>query len=245
MKYLRKDKQRLFPGTGSRTLPEPTGGPIMTRIQMLVVAFAVVLLLPTNAPSAPVDDGRSWEFSVSLDGSKIGYHRFELWQRGDMQEIRSEASFDVRFLFVTAFRYRHNNLELWSDDGCLNRIESNTRQNGDRLSVQGARVGDAFRLETDDRTDTLRDCVMTFAYWNPDFLEQSKLLNPQSGEYLPVDVEPLGVQPVTVRGEQVDALAYKLKASEVELTVWYSNDDEWLGLESVARGGRILRYELT
>ena len=170
----------------------------MTKGQKLVVVFAVALLLPTHAPSAQVDDSRSWEFSVLLDGSKIGYHRFELSQRGDMQEVRSEASFDVRFLFVTAFRYRHSNRELWADDGCLSRIDSMTRQNGDRLSVQGARVGDAFQLETVDRTDTLRDCVMTFAYWNPEFLEQSKLLNPQSGEYLPVDVEPLGVQPVTV-----------------------------------------------
>jgi hypothetical protein len=217
----------------------------MTKVLKLVAVFALALLLPAHAPSAPVDDSRSWEFSVLLDGSKIGYHRFELLQRGDMQEVRSEASFDVRFLFVTAFRYRHSNRELWSDDGCLTRIESNTRQNGDRLSVQGARVGDAFRLETVERTDTLRDCVMTFAYWNPEFLEQSMLLNPQSGEYLRVNVEPLGKQPVTVRGEQVDAMAYKLKASKLELTVWYSDDDEWLGLESVARGGRIIRYELT
>ena len=216
----------------------------MTKVYKLVVVFAVVLLLPTNAPSAPVDDSRSWEFSVLLDGSEIGYHRYELLERGGMQEIRSEASFDVRFLFVTAFRYRHSNRELWADDGCLSRIESNTRQNSDRLSVQGARVGDVFQLETADRTDTLSECVMTFAYWNPDFLEQQMLLNPQSGEYLPVQVEPLGMQPVTVRGQQVDAHAYRLKAEKVELTVWYSNDDEWLGLESVARGGRIIRYEL-
>ena len=86
---------------------------------------------------------------------------------------------------------------------------------------------------------------MTFAYWNPNFLEQSRLLNPQSGEYMPVNVEPLGKQEVMVRGDTVVAQAYRLTARNTELTVWYSDDNEWLGLESVAKGGRIIRYELT
>jgi hypothetical protein len=29
------------------------------------------------------------------------------------------------------------------------------------------------------------------------------------------------------------------------LTLWYSPDDEWLALESVAEGGHIIRYELS
>ena len=57
--------------------------------------------------------------------------------------------------------------------------------------------------------------------------------------------EPLGKQAVTVRGETVLAPAYRVTARQTELTVWDSEDGEWLGLESVARGGRIIRYELT
>lgn len=210
-----------------------------TVLAVLVVASFVSL--PASSASA---DGRSWEFSVLLDGSKIGYHRFDLLRRGELFEVRSEARFDVRFLFFPAFRYRHDNRELWVD-GCLNEIDSRTRQNGKRQAVTGSLVDDVFRVDAGDGNDVLDECVMTFAYWNPEFLEQSRLLNPQTGEYLPVDVEMLGVQPIMVRGEKVNAAAYRLVASKVELTVWYSEDDEWLGLESVARGGRILRYELT
>jgi hypothetical protein len=48
-----------------------------------------------------------------------------------------------------------------------------------------------------------------------------------------------------VRGDKVVAAAYRVKARNTELTVWYSDENEWLGLESVAKGGRIVRYELT
>ena len=84
---------------------------------------------------------------------------------------------------------------------------------------------------------------MTFAYWNPDFLEQPRLLNPQTGEYVDVRVENLGEETLDFRGQSVAATRFNLKADEVDLTLWYSTDDEWLGLESVAKGGHIIRYE--
>lgn len=216
----------------------------MKRMMRTVGVIAVVLLSQTSAPSALANDSRSWEFSVLLDGSEIGRHRFELQQAGNEQEVFSEASFDVRFLFFTAFQYRHSNREVWSD-GCLRRIESRTRQNGDRQVVVGTLVDDTFVVERGEDRAELGDCVMTFAYWNPQFLRQSQLLNPQTGQYVPVRIEPLGKREIEIRGEAVDARAWRVKADEIDLTIWYSTNDEWLGLESVARGGRILRYVLS
>lgn len=211
---------------------------IMTLVLLLVSAVA------TGATSAGGGAERSWQFSVLLDGSPIGYHRFELLPRETGLEVRSEASFDVRFLFINAFRYRHSNRELW-DGECLRVIESSTRQNSEEFAVTGERVPDGLRIEANGRSDRLDGCVMTFAYWNPRFLEQSRLLDPQTGEYLPVDVQPLGREQLTVRGEAVMASAYQVKARNLDITVFYSENDEWLGLESVAKGGRIIRYVLT
>jgi len=86
---------------------------------------------------------------------------------------------------------------------------------------------------------------MTFAYWNPDFLDQPRLLNPQTGEYLDVLVEEVGVEMLEVRGQPVAATRFKLTANDVDLTIWYSPEFEWLALESVAKGGHIIRYELS
>ena len=109
----------------------------------------------------------------------------------------------------------------------------------------GTVVDDAFVVERDEGAAELGDCVMTFAYWNRAFLDQAQLLNPQTGQYVPVRVESLGAREIDIRGESIDATAYRVKAEQIELTVWYSANDEWLGLESVAKGGRILRYVLT
>jgi hypothetical protein len=209
--------------------------------------FAIFLLIGTaTTGTAASSDGtqRSWQFSVLLDGSPIGFHRFELESRESELEVRSEASFDVRFLFINAFRYRHSNRELWEGE-CLRVIESSTRQNGEEYAVSGERLAEGLKVEANGKSDRLDGCVMTFAYWNPRFLEQTRLLHPQTGEYMPVDVQPLGREELTVRGESVIASAYQVKARDVDITVYYSDDDEWLGLESVAKGGRIIRYVLT
>lgn len=207
---------------------------------LLLLALLVASDLMANAP----EDRHAWDFSVFLDDRKIGFHRFE--RRGDPErhEVSSEASFDVRFLFLNAFSYRHNNNEVW-DGGCLERIESSTQQNGDRQSVTGTRDENGFILDTGNTQRSLDECVMTFAYWNPDFLEQQRLLNPQTGEYLPIEVQALGLRSLTVRGKAVPATGYRVVAKGTELTVWYSENLEWLGLESKAKGGRVIRYELT
>lgn len=204
----------------------------------------LLCLLLTAGPSIAGGAQKTWDFEVLLDGSPIGYHRFQLSRDGDSRRLESEARFDVRFLFFTAFRYRHTNTEVW-DDGCLRSIESSTDSNGKDQIVVGARLEDGFVVQSENDRTAIDGCVMTFAYWNPDFLEQPRLLNPQTGEYLPVEVEPLGRRTLVVRGEEIDANAYRLRARQMELTVWYSDSDEWLGLESVAQGGRIIRYELT
>ena len=81
---------------------------------------------------------REWNFRVLLDDSEIGYHRFRLTDLGDRRQLMSEASFDVRFLFVTAYRYRHVNQEVWGGR-CLERIETATDSNGKEVSVKGVR----------------------------------------------------------------------------------------------------------
>lgn len=207
-------------------------------VRAVIVLLAVMLSNPADAAA------RSWDFSVLLDGSAIGYHRFELTEEGNQRRLTSEASFDVRFLFFNAFRYRHENTELWSD-GCLESIESRTRSNGKKVEIRGTREDDRFVVTDGTAENAVQECVMTFAYWNPDFLHQPRLLNPQTGEYLDVDVERVGEQSIVVRDKKVAASVYRVKAKKMQLTLWYSPDNEWLALESVARGGRIIRYELT
>ncbi len=60
-----------------------------------------------------------------------------------------------------------------------------------------------------------------------------------------MSVERVGEEILEVRGEAVEATRFRLRAYEVDLTLWYSSNDEWLKLESVAKTGHVIRYELT
>jgi hypothetical protein len=215
----------------------------MKRIISSLLILGLGLAFGTSPAIAAESDSRTLLFDVYLDGKKIGFHRFEIDNAGDGPSVLSEASFDVKFLFVTAFSYRHNTTERWAE-GCLEKIEARTDSNGNRLEVNGLRTQGGFLIDNGGQQTALPDCVMTFAYWNPVFLDQPRLLNPQTGEYVDVDVEELGTDTVEIAGRQVVARSVRITAPKVDIRLWYSESAEWLALESVAKGGRIIRYEL-
>ena len=185
-----------------------------------------------------------WDFTVYIDDKKIGKHWFEVSEIEGMKRVESVADFKYRILFIPAYRYEHTNSERWVDN-CLVRFEAKTNANGKRIRATGVRDGSRFKVAGVDGLVELPECVMSFAYWNRDFLQQERLLNPQSGEYLDVAVEELPRAALQVHGQTITANRYRLTGKELNLTVWYSDDDVWLALESVAEGGRVIRYELS
>jgi hypothetical protein len=210
-------------------------------------SFGLVMLCLFALTFATPGESREksrWDFTVYLDQKKIGNHSFEVTNVSGVTEVISEANFKYTILLIPAYRYEHTAAERWSNN-CLVGLDARTNANGDRIQVSGERTGGSFTVLTDEQPAYLPECVMSFAYWNPDFLDQPRLLNPQTGEYVSVSVEEAGTDVLQIRGEPVPARRYRLTAYEVDLTLWYSADNEWLGLESVAEGGRIIRYELS
>lgn len=213
------------------------------KLRSLLLPVCAALVLVGHAAAADAVERKRWQFAVSLDGKPIGSHSFEVQDHGAQQTVKSEARFDVKFLFVTAFRYRHENTEIWSE-GCLSRIDAMTDSNGRKLTVRGALEGDVFAVQSNDGREELPSCVQTFAYWNQQFLGSQKLLNSQTGIYEDVSMDLEGRDQVSVAGERVEALRYRLTAPVGDLTLWYSADDStWLGLEAPAKGGRKLLYQ--
>jgi hypothetical protein len=214
----------------------------------LCFTLCVTAFASTNSfTSTESANTREWAFRVYLDNAEIGSHKFTVTDAGSDREIRTEAEFNVKFLFFNAYQYRHWNTERW-DGRCLDAIESETNANGDRYTVSGAvrDLGFVVSATLDDAEDrsTLPECVATFAYWDRNFLRAPRLLNTQTGEYVEVEAELVGTDVVSVRGELVPSTRYRLTGTEIEIDLWYSQDGEWLALESVTDGGRRLRYEL-
>ena len=124
------------------------------------------------------------------------------------------AEFDITFLAISFYTYDHVNRETWVN-GCLDSIVSLTDDNGDEFRVEGRDRGASFELATQDGQVELDDgCVMTFAYWNRDFLAQPRLLNAQNGEYLKVEVADEGVDEIRLGERKVSSNRYRVRNRE-------------------------------
>lgn len=185
---------------------------------------------------------QTMRFKVYLDQSPIGEHSFELSVGGLEKRVVSRAQFDVKLLVFNAYRYRHESREQWRD-GCLERIQATTDDNGKDYRVQGRRIADVLSLQVNGKPDQLPACVSTFAYWEPDFLKRPRLLNPQTGELVDVRLEPQGLERKRFRGREVEARRYRLSADDLDISLWYTADGDWIGLESDTGRGKMLRYE--
>lgn len=217
-----------------------------SRNVLAALALAVLGAITPNgarAARADAEPTQQWRFRVLLDGREVGRHDFVLRTEGSRKVLRSEAALKVKLLFVTAYEYRHEAVEVW-DDRCLASIQSRTDDNGRTYEVRGASAGNQFLVESRGARRAGPSCVSSFAYWNPEFLERSSLLNSQTGELVAVEVQPLGGETFPVRGAATRAERYRLKAPGMAIDLWYAPGGSWLGLESQLEGGRRLRYEL-
>jgi hypothetical protein len=208
----------------------------------LVAVLAGVASSATVVPATAFATEREWHFRVWLDDQEVGWHHYLVRDRGDATEVESRAQFDVRFLFLNAYRYRHEARERWRG-ACLDELESRTVTNGRVEQVEALAADESLKVTRPSGEARLAGCVMTFAYWDPRILEADRLLNSQTGEWLPVQIEARGSERVTVAGRDVPAARHRLSAPDLQIDLWYA-DGHWVALEAPLPGGRTLRYEL-
>jgi len=198
------------------------------------------LLLSTTAHALA---NQEWNFRVYLDDREIGTHVFRVLESEGERRVESDARFTVKILFFDAYTYSHRAHERWRGE-CLVMLDATTDDNGERLRVHGARDRSGFNLEATRSQAELPACVMPFAYWNPAMLQQSRLLNVQTGDLLNVRVEALGEETIPVRGVPTLARRYALHTPKFRIDVWYVTNWQWVQLESTTESGKRLRYEI-
>lgn len=221
-------------------------------VLVAMVLLAMIARTPLASVQAPPDwpdpDAALGEhrFQVFLNDRPIGEHRFQVQRDQRGLRVFSEAEFKVKMLVVPVFSYQHTAEERWQD-GCLQRLDSTTYSNGEQFSVELERQDDDYRIQTLDGESTAEQgCLKTFAYWDAMFLDEQQLLNAQTGELLPVDVEPVTDAPPAwlqatgpVRGYRITTLD-----QQTNLDVYYTADTgRWIGLTSRLSPERIMRYQ--
>lgn len=171
-----------------------------------------------------------WVFDVILNQKIIGEHRFNY----ENDKTTSQANFDFNYLFMN-FKYLHKSIEIW-DKNCLNSIISETNDDGKFYKVEGIKGKNNFSVTSNENTSKLPLCVMTFMYGNPKILDQSRLMNSQTGELLDVDIKFIKKDNYPVRGKNILANLWQIQTqnSETDLLIylWYDEEMRWIGLKS-------------
>ena len=115
--------------------------------------------------------------------------------------------------------------------------------------MAGTKTAQQFDVTYNQKTQSLPACTMTFAYWNPKILKQSKLLNPQNAEYLDTTIQSIGNETIPVKGRPTEASHYKIMGAlagknKLNIDVWYNNKNEWVALKSTTPEGYEINYLL-
>ncbi len=216
---------------------------MMKGTSVCLTVIAIFIFSMGLAGSAQSSTLKAYNFRVFLDDDEIGFQSFVVSADETRTQIDVEARFDVTYLFITFYSYRHTNAEVWKGE-CLQEIHAQTNDNGEKFFVQGTRKDGHLQLQTHHGEEIIEGCVKTFAYWNPTWFQSNRLLNSQTGELQPVEIRTVGEETIAVRGAPTPTKHPRIISDKFTIDLWYTKNNEWVGLQSTTKEGKKLRYEL-
>jgi Family of unknown function (DUF6134) len=204
--------------------------------------IARIAIVAASIGNTAVPRSGPLDFEVKLDGRAIGVHRFERVENQQGLRVISDAKFEVRILGIRFYSYRHHAVEHW-ENGCLHSLEASTDDNGKKVQVVAGSAGGVLTV-SDPAGEAQHGCSFSYAYWDRRIVDQHRLLNPQTGHFDSVQIEPKGFETITVRGRPSTAERFRLVTARLTIDLWYSMSGDWLQLDSMTQDGKRLQYRL-
>jgi len=211
----------------------------------VILFFWLGLAAATEVASEAISDTNSSKkilFEVFLGKKRVGEHSFLFAPSSDGIKVQSRASFNYRLFNISLYKYEHFSEENYDSENCLVKINSSTLtetkiRGSVKQKIAGQRKDNGFLITGSNEEQLDKNCVMPFAYWNPKFLEQTSLLNAQTGKEVHIAVHEL---PATESG-----VKYSLEGENLNIEVQYSEEGSWISLKSKVGKGRDLKYVLS
>lgn len=188
-------------------------------------------------------NSQTYDFKVFLGKDEIGRQRFDVSTEGEQTEVRVDAQFTVKFLYITVYTYRHTNVETW-EGTCLHEIRAKTNDNGESFFVNGIFQNGQLQVQAQAGTWIGEGCIKTFAYWNPEWITGERLLNSQTGDHQPASVLTVGEETIPVQGVPTRTTHRRIVTDKFTIDLWYTLSGRWVALHSTTKKGDILRYVL-
>ncbi len=181
-------------------------------------------------------------FEMKRAGSPLGTHEVTFEQQGQDLIVNVAIDMKVRVLFVTAFKYKHRNREVWRD-GRLVSLSATTNDNGKSYWVEAVARDDGLHVDGSAGSYVAPADTMPSSYWHYGTTKVDQLLNTQKGMIEDVEMTLVETVQRTIDGVEVDAERWRLKGS-ITADVWYdAATGNWLDLGFEARGEEVA-YQL-
>jgi len=198
---------------------------------------------PVRAYTIPAGDGI--DFTVYRNGdSEMGWHRLRFTRDGDTVVMEKQIRFQVKLAFITAYRYEHDNREVWHG-GKLISLDTRTNDDGADHWVRGRATDAGFAVESSRGNLIAPADVIPTSYWNIATIGAKTLLDTQRGLLMDVRIDPIGVEPIQAAGEVVEARHFRINiltnkpGSTDRIDLWYDDADAWVKLGFEAKGQAI------
>lgn len=216
---------------------------VTSGFRIAVVLLGFLTCLVSASQQAWSASSQTYDFKVFLGKDEIGRQRFDVFSEGERTQVRIDAQFTVKFLYIPVYRYRHTNVETW-EGTCLREIHAETDDNGDSFFVNGSFRNGQLQVQTQAGNWIGEGCIKTFAYWNPEWIKGERLLNSQTGEHQPVSILAVGEETIPVQGVPTRAIHRRIVTDKFAVDLWYTLNGRWVALQSTTKKGDTLRYTL-
>jgi hypothetical protein len=181
------------------------------------------------------------DFVVRRNGAVIGHHRLRFREEGSRLAVEIDIELEVKLAFLTLYRYRHTNRELWEGDR-LSSFASRTDDNGTAHEVAARRIGERILVEGGGGPIEVPGDTPPTGWWHRRFLDHDRWIDTQSGRLVGGTVTPRGRESIAALGRSLAAERFTL-AGDLGMELWYAGD-HWVGLAFAGPDGSAIDYRL-
>lgn len=188
-------------------------------MRRIFVVAATLALASAAEAQAPATDQQHLVYTISRNGSPIGQHILDIDKKGDMTSVDEASAINVKVLFFSAYTYRYNGHETWSDDQLV-AFESQTDDNGTRHSVTVRLSGGRLAVDADGHRSSVPKTTGLDDFWTPKLLSKHTVLDTSDGRVLTFSVQDLGMETITYQGSPKPARHYRLSGG-INRDLWF------------------------
>jgi hypothetical protein len=229
-------------------------------LRLLISTVALLLTVPVAfAADAPYPSRIS--YAIYRDGQPVGRHTVTFEHKGPLQVVTMACDIEVKTLGVIAYRFSHRSREEWNGDE-LQSLHATTDDNGQKFTVSAERRDGKLAVERtapataptaaladqgyrgpDTSREMLSGSLLPTSGWNFKQVQQSSLLNTQTGKLSHVQVTPAGRESVQMPGGSVSATRYRY-TGDLKMDQWFDDKGRWIKGAFKAFDGSTIEYIL-